>query len=71
MKISDASRTPDIQKTQDDATRRIALIAGIFFLITFVHVAILPLYDEVLNNPAFVRSLEESGFLADARRKLR
>ncbi len=24
-----------------------------------------------LNNPAFVRSLEESGFLADARRKLR
>jgi hypothetical protein len=24
-----------------------------------------------LNNPAFVRALEESGFLADARRKLR
>jgi hypothetical protein len=34
--------------------RRVSLIAGIFFLLTFVHVAILPLYDEVLSNPDFI-----------------
>lgn len=35
-------------------TRKISLLAGIFFLLTFVHVAILPLYDDVLNNPNFI-----------------
>jgi hypothetical protein len=30
------------------------LIAGIFFLLTFVHVAILPLYDDILNDPDFI-----------------
>jgi hypothetical protein len=35
-------------------SRRISLVAGIFFLLTFVHVAILPLYDEILTNPDFI-----------------
>jgi hypothetical protein len=35
-------------------SRRISLTAGIFFLLTFVHVAILPLYDDVLNNEDFI-----------------
>jgi hypothetical protein len=35
-------------------TRRISLLAGIFFLLTFVHVLILPLYDDVWNNDNFI-----------------
>jgi hypothetical protein len=35
-------------------TRRISLLAGIFFLLTFVHVLILPLYDDVWNNDRFI-----------------
>ena len=34
--------------------RKVSLIAGIFFLLTFAHVAILPLYDQVLTNPDFI-----------------
>ena len=36
------------------ASRKISLVAGIFFLLTFVHVLILPLYDDILNNPQFI-----------------
>ncbi len=39
---------------QARATRRISLIAGIFFLLTFVHVGILFLYDGVLNDTEFI-----------------
>jgi hypothetical protein len=35
-------------------TRRIALLGGIFFALTFVHVLILPLYDDVWNNDDFI-----------------
>lgn len=35
-------------------SRKISLVAGIFFLLTFIHVAILPLYDDILNDPDFV-----------------
>jgi hypothetical protein len=35
-------------------TRKIALLAGIFFGLTFVHVLILPLYDDVWNNDDFI-----------------
>jgi hypothetical protein len=35
-------------------TRQIALVAGIFFALTFIHVMILPLYDDVLNDPDFI-----------------
>jgi len=37
-----------------DNARKISLVAGIFFLLTFVHVAILPLYNEVLTNSDFI-----------------
>jgi hypothetical protein len=37
-----------------DRHRKLALVAGIFFALTFVHVLILPLYDEVLNEPDFI-----------------
>ena len=36
------------------SSRKISLSAGLFFLLTFVHVAILPLYDDVLNDPDFI-----------------
>ena len=35
-------------------SRKISLVGGIFFLLTFVHVAILPLYDEILTNTDFI-----------------
>ena len=35
-------------------SRKISLIAGIFFLLTFIHVLILPLYDDILNDPDFI-----------------
>ncbi len=38
----------------DAHARKISLVAGIFFLLTFVHVAILPLYDEVLTDANFI-----------------
>jgi hypothetical protein len=37
-----------------DAARRLSLVAGIFFLLTFAHVAILFLYDDVLTNRDFI-----------------
>jgi len=37
-----------------DPTRAISLIGGLFFLLTFIHVAILFLYDGVLNDTNFV-----------------
>jgi hypothetical protein len=37
-----------------DPVRRLSLIAGIFFLLTFVHIGIFPLYDSILNNPNFI-----------------
>jgi hypothetical protein len=35
-------------------TRKIALVGGLFFALTFIHVLILPLYDGILNKPDFV-----------------
>jgi hypothetical protein len=31
-----------------------SLVVGLFFLLTFIHVAILPLYDDILNDPDFI-----------------
>jgi hypothetical protein len=54
MNASYAMATATNQRVQANPARKISLVAGIFFLLTFVHVAILPLYDEVLNNPDFI-----------------
>ena len=37
-----------------DSDRRSARIAGIFFVITFISIATLPLYDQVLNHHNFI-----------------
>lgn len=37
-----------------NGSRSISLVAGLFFLLTFIHVLILPLYDDVLNDSDFV-----------------
>lgn len=37
-----------------DFERRSARIAGIFFLITFISIAALPLYEQVLNHTHFI-----------------
>lgn len=52
--MSTRDSVPTASHPVSDATRKISLIAGIFFLLTFVHVLILPLYDDILNNPDFV-----------------
>ncbi|MGD9892888.1 MAG: DUF4386 domain-containing protein [Dehalococcoidia bacterium] len=54
MNTSNPAATATSPGAQAAATRKIALIAGIFFLLTFVHVAILPLYGDVLTNPDFI-----------------
>lgn len=54
MNASIAMGTATRQRDQADATRKISLVAGSFFLLTFIHVLILPLYDEVLTNANFI-----------------
>jgi hypothetical protein len=48
-----------------ESERRAARIAGIFFVITFISIAALPLYDQVLNNHHFI-----AGGGGDARVRL-
>lgn len=38
----------------DPPSRRIARIAGIFMVLTFISIPALPLYDQVLNNTNFI-----------------
>jgi hypothetical protein len=40
--------------TTEADTRRRARIAGIWFVVTFISIAALPLYDSVLNNHGFI-----------------
>lgn len=54
MNITAARAGLGTNTTGADATRRLSLVAGIFFLLTFVHVAIFPFYDSVLNNSNFI-----------------
>ena len=37
-----------------DTDRKLARIAGIFFVITFISIPALPLYDQVLNHTHFI-----------------
>jgi ABC-type transport system involved in cytochrome c biogenesis permease subunit len=46
-----AGAAPDGPTTAD---RKLARIAGIFFIVTFISIAALPLYHSVLNNHSFV-----------------
>jgi hypothetical protein len=39
---------------QVNGSRSISLVAGLFFLLTFIHVLTLPLYNDVLNDSDFV-----------------
>jgi len=36
------------------ASRKLSLVTGFFFLLTFVHVLILPLYADILTDPEFI-----------------
>jgi hypothetical protein len=36
------------------SSRRISLVAGIFFLLTFIHALILFLYEDILDDPDFI-----------------
>jgi hypothetical protein len=38
----------------DPPSRRVALIAGIFMVVTFISIPALPLYDQVLNHTSFI-----------------
>lgn len=42
-------------------SRRIARIAGIFMVLTFISIPALPLYDEVLNNTNFIAGSDGNG----------
>lgn len=54
MTTSHAAARAARERLRPDPSRRMALLAGVFFLLTFVHVAILPLYNEVLHNRDFI-----------------
>jgi hypothetical protein len=54
MFATKSTATTDSRNSAADSARKISLIGGIFFLLTFAHVAILPLYDGILNNPNFI-----------------
>lgn len=49
-----ARPTSNSGKSEADPTRHISLVGGLFFLLTFIHVGILFLYDDVLNNADFI-----------------
>jgi hypothetical protein len=53
MTFRNAAATAN-QNDQSDASRKISLVAGIFFLLTFVHIGILFLYDDILNHANFI-----------------
>ena len=48
-----ALRAP-LDRPGDPPSRRIARIAGIFMVITFISIPALPLYDQVLHHANFV-----------------
>ena len=50
------TRAPDaaVDRPADPPSRRVARIAGIFMVITFISIPALPLYDQVLHHASFV-----------------
>jgi hypothetical protein len=48
-----ALRAP-LDRPGDPPSRRVARLAGIFFVITFISIPALPLYDQVLNHTNFI-----------------
>ena len=43
-----------LDRPGDPPSRRVALIAGIFMVVTFISIPALPLYDQVLNHTHFI-----------------
>ena len=43
-----------LDRPGDPPSRRVALIAGIFMVVTFIAIPALPLYDQVLNHTNFI-----------------
>lgn len=54
MASSVTAESVSSSRAEMDPVRRVSLVAGIFFLLTFIHAGILPLYDGVLNNSDFI-----------------
>jgi hypothetical protein len=50
-----------LARPEDAPSRRIARIAGIFMVLTFISIPALPLYDQVLNNTNFIVSSGSNG----------
>jgi len=45
---------PTTKGVQVNSTRKTALVAGVFYLITFISIPTLALYDSVKNNPDYI-----------------
>jgi hypothetical protein len=45
---------PALDRPQDPPSRRVARIAGVLMVITFISIPALPLYDQVLNHTGFI-----------------
>jgi hypothetical protein len=54
MNLRNSGATTANNDDHAKAMRRLSLVGGIFFLLTFVHIGILFLYDDILTNSAFI-----------------
>jgi hypothetical protein len=54
MNFRNSTTTRTSQTNEPYTARGISLIGGLFFLLTFIHVGILFLYDDILNDANFV-----------------
>jgi hypothetical protein len=54
--MTTAVRTAATKRPPMDSMRKVALVAGILYLITFISVATLTLYSPVLKDPAYILS---------------
>jgi hypothetical protein len=52
--LPNESSSAQVQGEPQAPGRRTARIAGIFFVITFISIPALPLYDQVLNHTHFI-----------------
>ena len=54
--MTDTARAPSTKRVPMDSMRKTALVAGIFYLITFVSIPTLALYGSVKTDPNFIIS---------------
>jgi hypothetical protein len=52
--VTDAANTSEAQRAPTDSMRKTALVAGVFYLITFISIPTLALYGPLKSDPAWI-----------------